>query len=66
MFYDIPVYHYDTHVVYISPDNNSDKEFEEQIFMGIKSRNIVSNMTIYIVHINGYCILHNLYIHCVR
>ena len=43
MFYDIPVYHYDTHVVYISPDNNSDKEFEEQIFMGIKSRKIVCN-----------------------
>ena len=35
---------------YLSPDNNSDKAFEEQIFMGIKS-----NMTIYQVRV-----------HCVR
>ena len=38
--------------IYLSPDNNSDKAFEEQIFMGIKSRKIVSNMTIYGVHIH--------------
>ena len=33
--------------IYLSPDNNSDKTFEEQIYMGIKSRKIVSNMTIH-------------------
>ena len=41
--------------IYLSPNNNSDKAFEEQIFMSIKSRKIVSNMIIYGVHI-----------HCVR
>ena len=33
--------------IYLSPDNNSGKTFEEQIVIGIKSRKIVSNMTIH-------------------
>ena len=36
----------------LSPDNDSDKAFEEPLFMGIKSRKIVSNTTIYGVHIH--------------